>query len=186
VQTQKLLDLAKLFPAEAASFRLLLLSTVFNKISDPGTFRTTIISEMAVSERKRLMARIGKPAWVFTACNPTGEYRLNLSRAQERDVALILVALKNQEQEFAEEEAKRTEGRVGGRRDKEMERIWRNATYNNRPLVYEPTWQLPTQGICPTPYSFISEWGQQVLTKLFHFRHPAYGLCSNHQAHGLA
>ena len=99
------------------------------------------------AQRKQLMARIGKSAWFFTACIPTGEYRLNLSRAKECDVALILVALKNQEQEVAEEEAKRTEGRVGGRRNKAMERIWRNATYNNRQFVYDVTWQLLTEGI---------------------------------------
>jgi len=128
-----------------AEFRLLVLEANFNAFSDPH-LRPALLADLAPSERKRLQRRVGPASWFFTALNPTGHYTLNLNRPMDRQVALALMAFKNREQEWEEKNAK-TEGvRVGGTRDKNLDRVWRNAKFNHRPHKYENTWVLPRHG----------------------------------------
>jgi hypothetical protein len=125
--------------------RALLVQSVFNKISDPQ-HRTELLKQLLPGQRKVLLQRMGKVSWVFTANNPTGHYNLNLGSRPDREVALMLMACKNREQEWEEKLARTQQGRVGGARDKSLDRVWRNALYNGRPRPYDNTWALPRSG----------------------------------------
>ena len=128
-----------------SELRLLVLHAVFNKISDPQR-KPELLKLLLPTQRRDLRRRTGTVSWFFTANNPTGHYNLNLGRPTDREVALILVAWKNREQEWESEQARKQQGRVGGTRDKALDRVWRNAMYNGKPRPYDYTWALPRSG----------------------------------------
>ena len=139
-----------------AEYRLTVLQAVFNNISDPQ-HRPALLAASSPAERRRLKRLVGAACWVFTALNPTGHYNLNLNRPMQRELAIALMAFNNQENILEDEVLKQAQHRVGGPRDKALDRTWRNSKLNNKPFAFSNTRALPRNGTLVVDFVQISK-----------------------------
>jgi hypothetical protein len=137
--------LLRMIPADNASRRVMCVVSCIHKLSNPE-LRIFLLQELNDSEYQMAKKQLGLTAFSFTPANPTGFYRLDLSKDSEREVALNLLRFKNTQAQTEKKEFQDTIGRMGGKRTN-FDRVWRNAVLNGRQFIFDTSFKLPKKGI---------------------------------------
>jgi len=116
--------LLRMIPAENETRRVMCVEACIHKLSNPH-LRNLVLQDLNDSEYQMVQKQLGLTAFSFTPANPTGFYRLDLSKDSEREVALNLLRFKNTQEKTEKDEWQATVGRMGGRRPN-FDRIFLN------------------------------------------------------------
>jgi hypothetical protein len=155
LSTAQALELCSLIPPEEQGKRVTCVEACINKLANPRLSQK-LLDTLNDAQYEQLQKRMGMLALSFTAANPTGHHRFELSKPPERECAVRLVRIKNTEAEQEAKEQAACEGRVGGKRI-QFDRVWRNAFLNRKPLVYNGSMSLPSEGILELDFVQISK-----------------------------
>ena len=102
-------------PLDESGKRVACVEACINKLCNPQNSQI-LLDQLNDGEYDMLQKRLGLLAFTFTASNPTGHHRFDLSKPSERECALRLVRFKNTEAQQEAKEHAACEGRVGGKR----------------------------------------------------------------------
>jgi hypothetical protein len=155
LSTAQAIELLSLIPPEEQDKRVICVEACINKLTNPRLSQK-VLDKLNDAEYEQLQKRLGMLALSFTAANPTGHHRFDLSKPPERECAMRLVRIKNTEAEQEAKEEAACEGRVGGKRI-QFDRVWRNAFLNRKPLVYDGVMSVPSEGILELDFVQISK-----------------------------
>ena len=129
----------------AAAMRVEVVKHCYNRLVEPDK-NEALLEMLSHAERAAIEKYLGPVARHFTQNNPTGAYCINLAAKPEREVFLRLIELYNSQQPFIRTAKVWYSTRAGGARP-ELERCWRNATYNGQPHAFNTAWPVPNHGI---------------------------------------
>lgn len=124
---------------------------------DIRTFQVeALVSLLDDETREKLNKRMTDTARSFTPANPSGSYRLDLSKQPEREVALRLMEIRNSE---IEELGKlpRPKGELAVNKNTTSEHHIRNASLDSNPFVFTSSWRLPAVGILSFDFTSTSK-----------------------------
>ena len=105
-----------------------------------------LILLLDLETREKLNTRMTDTARSFTPANPSGTYRLDLSKQPEREVALRLMEIRNAEIEDMKK-LPRPKGELAVNKTTTAEHHIRNATLDSNAFVFISSWRLPAIGI---------------------------------------
>ncbi len=106
--------------------------------------------------RAKLDARMSDSARSFTPANPSGYYRLDLSKQPEREVALRLMEIRNAEIEDLKK-LPRPKGELAVNKTTLAEHHIRNASLDSNHFVFTNSWRLPVTGILSFDFTSTSK-----------------------------
>ena len=131
--------------SSVAAMRVEVVKHCFNRLVEPDKNR--LLLEMLTNDERTVIEKyLGSVAKHFTQNNPTGSYCINLASKPEREVFLRLIELYNSQQLFIQTSKIWYSTRAGGARP-ELERCWRNPTYNGQTHAFSTAWSVPNHGI---------------------------------------
>lgn len=106
--------------------------------------------------RAKLEQRVTDSARSFTPANPSGYYRLDLSKQPEREVALRLMEIRNAEIEDMKK-LPRPKGELAVNKTTASEHHIRNASLDSNAFVFTSAWRLPNVGLLSFDFTSTSK-----------------------------
>jgi Ran GTPase-activating protein (RanGAP) involved in mRNA processing and transport len=155
LQFKTLFDILKEFDDDGCA---LLVETWWHRVqTDPC--RRAVIALLSEEQRHRFLERNNQPSFDFMKDNPSGHYHLNLDKAEEKNLANLLLDAKAREAEAETMLKEYSVGRKGGARDLALleARCWRNCTLNNVNFPFKRGWRMPASGILSLDFVKISK-----------------------------
>ncbi|EKX50115.1 hypothetical protein GUITHDRAFT_103928 [Guillardia theta CCMP2712] len=125
--------------------RIHFVATVYLKMNSTAAPRK-LLNDLDDKERRLLESLLGPESYHFTPNNPTGHYRLDLSKHDEREVALRLQELRIDQDQVDQELFSTVSKHAGGSRNR-IELVWRNTMHNGEPFKYKLHFSVPTSGV---------------------------------------
>lgn len=135
--------------------RVAFASQVFHKVLGAGSGKR-MLQDLDDSEREEVMRILGPTSFGFTVENPTGHHCLDLSKKEEREVALKLRQWRSAEQAIEGRLQLMFAGHKGGPRDS-IERTWRNCTLSKEKAPFESHEKVPMKGILELDFTAVSK-----------------------------
>jgi len=83
-------------PKMPSELKIHLIVTCYHKMLRPDMSRD-LLSRLSVQDRSVAESKLGHVSFSFTKNNPTGYYRMNLDNPTEREVALRLCEISNEQ-----------------------------------------------------------------------------------------
>jgi Ran GTPase-activating protein (RanGAP) involved in mRNA processing and transport len=128
---------------------------IFHKIPNSQHSRM-LLDSLTPEEHELVEQKLGPNSFGFTASNPTGHHALQLSKKQEREIALKLFDITVTETKKSNALIAECNKHKGGQRD-HLQFCWRNSTLNGAPYPWFPYLKLPTTGLLELDFTLFSK-----------------------------